>query len=515
MTHRVDIVVVGASLGGVLAAWRAAQSGCKVLLMAEHRWLGGQMTAQAVPPDEHGLIEFGGASQSYLDFRAAIRAHYRAQPGFLDQATLTEGSNPGDGWVSRLCFEPAVAAAWFEALLLPEVQAGRLRVFRGMRAVAATARGADVLAVRFEAADPARGPAVEFHADVFVDATDTGELLALAQQTYRVGKEAASEFGEPDAPERADALDQQPITHVFALRRSVTPGPVVPAPVSYAVWREHRVAHYGHRLFSEALPGRERGVSAQLPLQAEGGTLDWWRYRRIVSAAQWQPPREDITLVNWAQNDYALHPLIDGPRPMHEVLAGARELSQAFLHWLQTEAPRPGGGHGWPEWQPAADVLGTPDGWAMQAYVRESRRIVARDTLTQGHLLVAPAGRPDSVGIGWYNLDIHPTCRSGHGTNAVVQPFELPLGAFIPAQGGNLVPACKNIGVTHLANACTRVHPIEWLIGEVAGVLAAMRWREGWPDRPQQRAALMSQLRAIGVPLHWPDELLARRPASH
>ncbi|NBX97095.1 MAG: FAD-dependent oxidoreductase, partial [Betaproteobacteria bacterium] len=105
-----DIAVIGASLGGVLAAWRASQAGQRVLLVCEEPWMGGQMSAQAVPPDEHEWIELGGAPSSYLRFRQDIRSHYRRQVGFLDQARLTEGTNPGDGWVSRLCFEPVLAA---------------------------------------------------------------------------------------------------------------------------------------------------------------------------------------------------------------------------------------------------------------------------------------------------------------------------------------------------------------------------------------------------------------------
>ena len=62
---KVPLVVLGASLGGVLAAWRAAQAlpraegavSAPVWLVAEQAWIGGQMTAQGVPPDEHPLIE--------------------------------------------------------------------------------------------------------------------------------------------------------------------------------------------------------------------------------------------------------------------------------------------------------------------------------------------------------------------------------------------------------------------------------------------------------------------------
>jgi hypothetical protein len=37
----------------------------------------------------------------------------------------------------------------------------------------------------------------------------------------------------------------------------------------------------------------------------------------------------------------------------------------------------------------------------------------------------------------------------------------------------NLLPACKNIGATHITNGCYRLHPVEWNIGESAGLLAA------------------------------------------
>ena len=531
-----EIAVIGASLGGVLAAWRAAQAGRQVLLVAQHAWLGGQMTAQAVPPDEHPLVEMGGASRSYLAFREDIRAHYRRQPGFLDAATQTPGlTNPGDGWVSRLCFEPVLAARWFEHLLAPQRAAGRLRVLRLACPVAATREGPCITSVMLRGHD---GRIQRVMAQMYIDATDTGELLRLAHLPYRLGKEAAHEFNEPDAPAVADPLDQQPCTHVLALRRSRAPGPVAAAPPAYSKWRAHRLPHFEHLLFSPHLPGRARGESARLPFEADGSTLDWWRYRRVVSRAQWAESgdgsgnghshrRSDVSLVNWAQNDYAVHPLLDGPRPQAEVEAAARELSLCLLHWLQTETPRPSGGHGFPEWQPATDVLGTCDGLAQQTYVRESRRIVAHTTLTQRDLLAAPTDRDDgvgssvgtSVGIGAYNLDIHPTCVSGHGVNAAVQPFVLPLGAFIPLHADNLLPACKNLGVTHLASACTRVHPVEWLAGEVAGLMAAQLVEQGLsaralPDSAAQRQALQRTLHAAGIPTAWPEALLARAAAS-
>jgi len=198
------------------------------------------------------------------------------------------------------------------------------------------------------------------------------------------------------------------------------------------------------------------------------------------------------------------------PLPEAAVREATRELSLSLLHWLQTDAPRHDGGLGYPEWQPASDMPGSNDGLALALYVHESRRIVGRSTLTQWDVQAPPQQRHDAVAIAWYNLDMHPTCISGQGCNAPVQPFELPLGVFMPARGGNVIPGCKNIATTQLAGACTRVHPAGWAIGEVAGLLAAHALREGWPDTPAQVQRLQLALDRTGVARPWPEHLLAQ-----
>lgn len=482
------IAVIGASLGGTIAAWSAARAGAQVTLVAAPGWLGGQLTAQGVPPDEHARIEHSGASQSYRKFRERLRASYLAQPDFLNRSAMTEGLNPGDGWVSRLCVEPAIAARLLDAMLAPEIASGNLRILRGMPA-AASRRGPRLESVTLDTGETLR-------ASLFLDGTDTGELLHLAELPYRVGKESQAEFGEALAPAQADPLDQQPVTAVIALRRHRTAGPVTPPPPDYEFWRAHRLPHYEHQLFSEFLPGHAAGESkafAFLADQESDSTLDLWRYRRVIASHQWRDAREEVSLINWAQNDYALQPLLDGPRSQAEVEAAARGLSLCLLHWLQTEA-----GH--PELQPAPDIFGSANGLAPQIYVRESRRIVAQHTLRAGEL-----GQPvdDSVGIAWYAMDMHPTVISGQGLNASVPPFELPLRSFLPADCDNLLPACKNLGVTHLVNACTRVHPAEWLIGEVAGHLAALAAERGVAPAALSVPEVQARLQAAGIPNRW------------
>ncbi|AWL11989.1 hypothetical protein HMF8227_01514 [Saliniradius amylolyticus] len=516
-SYQTQVAVIGASLGGVMAAWQSCRQGVKTILVSEYHWLGGQMTSQGVPPDEHRFIESFGASKSYYAFRKAIREHYQAQPDFVDNSSLTEGLNPGDGWVSRLCFEPKVAEDYFRDLLQPFVEQGLLVLLERHRLSSVQCQQDRITAVEVQCP---QGKAVSLMADVYLDATDTGELLKQANMPYALGKESRDEFNEPQTPETADPMDQQPVTWVMALRKYPGKAPAIAKPPAYDFWRDYHLPGYDYPIFSEKLPGGEPFGHITLPLFGQGETLDLWRYRRVIAAKNWRSDKQDVSLINWAQNDYALEPYLDNPDFSEEELAErARQLSLCLLYWLQNEAPRHSvceAGFGFPELGLAPDVTGTEDGLAQQLYIRESRRIKGLETLTlcdiqaDGNSDSNPLRATNSVGIGLYNMDIHPTCRSQMGANARVRPFELPLGIFIPKTITNLLPACKNLSVTHLVGAVTRVHPVEWLVGEVAGLIAAYSISQGKTPAdihsdPRQVTQLQQLLEVQGIPLHWPD----------
>lgn len=63
-----DVLVVGGGLGGVAAALAACRAGRRVVLTEETDWIGGQLTSQAVPPDENPWIEQFGATATYASF---------------------------------------------------------------------------------------------------------------------------------------------------------------------------------------------------------------------------------------------------------------------------------------------------------------------------------------------------------------------------------------------------------------------------------------------------------------
>src|SRR5687767_7821451 len=60
-----DLVILGGGLGGCAAALGALRNGLRVVLTEETDWIGGQLTSQGVPPDEHQWIESHGCTASY------------------------------------------------------------------------------------------------------------------------------------------------------------------------------------------------------------------------------------------------------------------------------------------------------------------------------------------------------------------------------------------------------------------------------------------------------------------
>src|SRR5713101_3853117 len=108
---RADVVIIGGGTGGVAAALAAARGGARVILTEETDWIGGQLTAQAVPPDEHPWIESFGATRLYRRFRDSVRDYYRRHYPLTAEARTRQDLNPGNGRVSRLCHEPRVALA--------------------------------------------------------------------------------------------------------------------------------------------------------------------------------------------------------------------------------------------------------------------------------------------------------------------------------------------------------------------------------------------------------------------
>lgn len=536
---KADVLIVGGGVGGCAAALVAARSGHRVTLTEECDWIGGQFTSQAVPPDEHGWIEQFGCTASYRQFRDGVRNYYRRNYPLIETARTNSLLNPGNGWVSPLCHEPRVALAILNAMLAPFVSNGSLTILLNHRPIAANVEGDKVRAVTL--LDRQSGDEIMIAADYFLDATELGDLLPLTGTEYVTGAEAQSQTGEPSAPIEAQPKNVQAFSMCFAMEFREAESHIIERPANYDFWRE-----YVPQL-SPAWPGRLLSWEITHPrtMQPHAYHFDphrepskafagLWTYRRIIDRTNFAPGfyASDVSLMNVPMLDYLLGDIsnaAEADRQLH--IRQAKELSLSFFYWLQTEAPRADGGTGFPGLRLRGDLTGSNDGLAKMPYIRESRRIKAEFTIVEQH--VAEALRPnpnlaeryrDSVGIGYYRIDLHPSAgQNGVGDNYIdvgSLPFQIPLGALIPVRMENLLPACKNIGTTHITNGCYRLHPVEWNIGEAAGSLAAECLERKTAPRQVYRdenklADFQRRLVNQGVELAWPEDLVLAEGDPH
>jgi hypothetical protein len=516
---RTDVAIIGGGLGGCAAALAAARLGRRVILTEETCWIGGQLTSEAVPPDEHRWIEEFGATASYRALRRGIRDYYRAHTPLTPEARARPDLNPGNGWVSRLCHDPRVAVAVLHQMLAPYLLVGRLTLMHAQRPASATVDGDRVRAVVLRDVETGCECCVE--APLFIDATPLGDLLAVARVEHVVGAEARSETGEPHAAEQADARAQQATTFCFALDHLPGEDHTIAKPQRYADWRELRPPGWPGRLlgWTTERPETHEPLTRQLFDAEDGQSL--WRFRRILDRTNFEEgfAPSDVTLVNWPQHDYWLGPIVgvsDEERARN--LEDARQLSLSFLYWLQTEAPRPDGGQGYPGLRLRADVVGgTHDGLARAPYIRESRRLRAEFTVLEQHIAypLRPHGPElfgDSVGVGCYRIDLHPSVGGAGYLDLGCWPFQIPLGAMIPVRVENVLPGGKNLGVTHVTNGAFRVHAVEWGVGETAGIVGAFCLeRKVTPRSVRNTPSLLEELQAVlrrqGVELSWPPPL--------
>src|SRR5690349_4941497 len=174
-----DLVIVGGSTGGCAAALAAARRGLRVVLTEETDWIGGQLTSQAVPPDEskNPWIEAFTGTRTYRDFRARVREYYRRNYPLTAAARAQWNLNPGNGRVGGLCCEPRVCLAALEEMFAPHTSGGWITVLTGCKPLAADTDGDRVRAVTVRASDTGRQ--VVLQAPYFLDATECGDLLPL------------------------------------------------------------------------------------------------------------------------------------------------------------------------------------------------------------------------------------------------------------------------------------------------------------------------------------------------
>ena len=469
-THEAEVVVYGGGTGGYAAAVQAARLGAEVVVVEPSPWVGGMITAAGVSALDGN--KYGAGSGLVHEFREALAAHYGSYEALFS------------GWISLYCYEPHVGhrilQSWAEPL--PNLTVLLETDVVSYERVGPRARRLGVVS--------AGGEAASLVCDVFLDATEYGDGMALAGVPYRLGREARDEYGEAAAPPTPD-LEMQDLTYAATLVRQPGAAPLAVAPQERAYW-----SHFA--CSTDALcPDPD-------PELLNHTVHDWESFITYALLPN------DKVLLNWPHhaNDFPVNVAFFEDRVYRRRhLAAAKLHTLQFVRYMQTAL-----GH--PEWQIAEDEYPTADHLPPIPYIRESRRLVNDHVMTMDD--VVPQGDdprapvvPDSVAVGDYFLDHHHLKHHLPPGERLFEdfpdngPFQVPIDVFFPpGDDESVLVGEKSIAVTHIVNGCTRLQPTVMLMGQALGVIAAQAVGRGVAPRSLDVRGVQDALLDAGCQLY-------------
>jgi hypothetical protein len=171
----------------------------------------------------------------------------------------------------------------------------------------------------------------------------------------------------------------------------------------------------------------------------------------------------------------------------------------------------------------AKDEFTDNHNWPWQLYIREGRRMVGSYVMTQKDIQI-DLTKPDSIGMGSYESDSHHVQRVPTSDGAVenegemyviTKPYEIPYRMIVPRKGeveNLLVPVC--FSASHVAYSTIRMEPQYMIIGQAAGVAAAIAVRQNVPLREVPIPELQQRLLAGHAVMHQPVDDIATAPQT-
>lgn len=464
----VDVVVYGATPGGIAAALAAAKGGRTVLLAEPTIRIGGLTTNGLSHPD---FRAFEAITGTYWELTQRTLAYYTEKYGADSQQVKDtfRGTHA----------EPKVNLLLFQQML---AEHPGITVRTEWLLVDAYTRGPSgdrsIRAAKFRSAD---GQEHVYEAKVFIDGSYEGDLIAAAQVPYRIGVESRDEYGESAAPQDGSG-DLQGYNFRFVMTQDPAIRVPVQAPEGYR--REDFLPLLD--LIAEGKIKRAFGsyratdniIKAQIPvlpnkkhdtndvsngfirLSLPGDQLGWpegdaeTRRRIYDEHVLW-----NVGLIYFAQNDPAV----------------PEEFRREASTW------------GW-----CKDEFVETGHIPPQLYVREARRMVGLRIFTQ-HDTKHAAGdarsilHDDAIAMGDYGHSSHGVRhegsrfggkRFGEGLGVSYAPYQIPYGTIVAKEVRNLL-APVPVSASHVGFCALRLEPIWSSLGQAAGHAAHIALASG------------------------------------
>lgn len=503
-----DVVVYGATPGGFCAAIAAAREGVSVILLEPTDHVGGVNTGGLCFSDSNQTVR-STVRGLFEEWHERVERDYQQRGVTLPYLVATKDS-------AHWTYEPHVAMKVTQAML---DEAG-VKVLTKQPLRSVTKDGARITRVT-----TSHG---EFTAAVFVDATYEGDLMAASGVRWTIGREGRVEYGEPlagkqypkrrmnisgrdaegkllplittdDAGHDADG-DSKVMVYSFRLcltkeaaNRVPFPAPTHYDPARFEVVRRYFVNEKRPILLWDLypLPGNKfdanNGIGKQFSMGLVGACNGWCEADEAGREKIWEAHKQyTLEMYHFLTTDAAV------PERLRKEMSELGLCKDEFT----------GYGH-----------------WSPQLYVREGRRMKGAYVISQKDIMDQPE-KPDAIVVSSFPIDSH-DCQRVATKEAVINegtimpvrmqgrphgyPYHVPYRAITPLDGecsNLLVPVA--LSATHVAYASIRVEPTWMILGQSAGIAAALSAKQNLPVQrlpyPALRERLVAQKQVLTLP---------------
>ena len=426
-----QVLIIGGGTGGTAAGIQAARLGAKTIIIEPSTWLGGMISAAGVSATDgnHKL-----ASGLWKEFRDKIYKVYGSA-----KAVET-------GWVSNTLFEPHVADSIFKTMAAAEKN---LSVLYKWQFENALVKEKKIIGASFK---NEQASSFIITADVVIDATEMGDVMANAKVPFDVGMEAENITGEKVGITATNGIVQD-LTYVAILKDyGAAKDCTIVKPVGYN------------------------------PLEFDGACTDYYIDKTKEAPTVDAKKMLDYAklphykyMLNWPKkgNDTYLNVVALNPEQRNIELEKAKQTTLRFIYFIQQQL-------GFKNLGLADDEFPTKDKLALIPYYREGRRAKGLVRFTINNIARPYQGDPlyrTGISVGDYPIDHHHKKNEAapqHLEFFAVPSYNIPLGTLIPENFDGLIVAEKAISVSNVVNGTTRLQPVVMLTGQAAGTLAAL-----------------------------------------
>lgn len=500
-----DILVYGATSGGITAAIQGARMGKKILLIEPSKHVGGTTTGGLVWTDygQEGVV--GGLAG---EFYRRVTEHYRSDAAWkVNDPFRDRLLNARLKYIKS--FEPRIADSVFRRMLseagIEMITGQRLDLNKGVKK-----ENNVIKAVTFES-----GRTVS--AKIFIDASYEGDLMALAGVSYHVGRESAETYQESLAGVLAeDSTVNQPKRYFNKLDKYMMGSSargysrvdpydnagnllygIQDVPLEAPGTGDSKVQAYNVRIVLTTDPANRIPITRP----ADYDSTKYELLIRYVNAHKldhirqvlWKidpvpnqktdindgcPYSTDYIGANWdyPEADYARR---------EEILDAHHSFTKGLIYFIGNDPRMPESirkemlRYGYPR-----DEYTNNGHWTPQVYIRETRRILGKYIMTQKDIEINTT-KEHSIGMGSYALDSHHIQRvvtpdgelinEGNFTIKIDGPYEIPYESIVPKEkecANLLVPVC--VSSSHVAFGSIRMEPVYMVLGQTAGTAASL-----------------------------------------